>query len=191
MTGSTDDIVSIAKTFRALASRASEAPWIASDDSEPRRVCTGSLRTYGNIIFGHDAAGRSDCLTAENAAFVAYARNNAEALCDGVTELAESVDNLNEALRVVAHHGVVLALNDGSKVVRGHSWIDAPTHEGFWWILTPDGKRDVVRVAFFGTSCEYVEINDTRGHFHMPPDSARWQAIDTPAVPSAAREEQR
>lgn len=190
MTGSTDDIVSIAKTFRALASRASEAPWIASDDSEPRRVCTGSLRTYDNIVFGHDAAGRSACLSVENAAFVAYARNNAQALCDGVTELAESVDNLNEALRVVAHHGAVIALNDGSKVVRGHPWVDAPTHEGFWWLLTPDGKRDVVRVAFFGTSREYVEINDTHGRFGVAPDGARWQAIDTPAVP-AAREETR
>jgi hypothetical protein len=108
-----------------------------------------------------------------------------------VASTGDELARLDDVLRSVAHHGVVLTLDDGSTVVRGHPWIDAPTHEGFWWILTPDGKRDVVRVAFFGTSCEYVEINDTRGHFHMPPDGARWQAIDTPTVPSAASEEQR
>lgn len=127
--------------------------------------------------------------------------NAAERLCDDAAMLAQSarvnadaaqeLARINDVLRTVAHHGAVLALEDGSTVVRGRPWLDTPTHEGFWWMLTPDGKRDVVRVAFFGTSCEYIEINDTRGHFHMPPDGARWQQIDTPAVPAASREEQR
>lgn len=185
-----EEIVSVASELRRLAENASEAPWVASDDNEPRRVCTGRLRTYENIIFGHDAAGRSAPLLGDDAFFVAYARNNAATLCDAMTMLAESarvnadaateLARINDVLRTVAHHGAVLTLADGSTVVRGRPWLDTPTSEGFWWMLTPDGKRDVVRVARFGTSYDYVEVNDTRGNFHMPPEGARWQAIDTP-----------
>jgi hypothetical protein len=186
-----DEIVSVATELRRLAEKASEAPWIASDDNEPRRVCTGNLRTYGNIILGHDAAGRSAPLLGGDAFFVAYARNNAAALCDAVTMLAQSarvnadaaqeLARLNDVLRTVAHHGAVLTLDDGSTVVRGRPWIDAPTHEGFWWMQRPGSEPTVVSVKFFTVGeTRYVHSADTQGNFGTVHVAARWQAIDTP-----------
>ena len=184
-----DDIISVAMELRRLAEKASEAPWIASDDNEPRRVCTGRLRTYENIIFGHDAAGRSAPLLGGDAFFVAYARNNAAALCDAVTMLAQSarvnadaaqeLARINDVLRTVAHHGAVLTLADGSSVVRGHPWLDAPTSEGFWWMRRPGSDPVIVRVKFYDGGA-YVQANDTFGNFGMAPEGSRWQAIDTP-----------
>lgn len=115
--------------------------------------------------------------------------NAAERLCDDAAMLAQSarvnadavqeLARLNDVLRAVAHHGAVLTLADGSSVVRGHPWLDAPTSEGFWWMRRPGSDPVIVRVKFYDGGA-YVQANDTFGNFGMAPEGSRWQAIDTP-----------
>jgi hypothetical protein len=107
-----------------------------------------------------------------------------ETFADLVFTVASTGDELarvDDVLRSVAHHGVVLTLKDGSTVVRGHPWVDAPTHEGFWWLLRPGSEPTVVSVKFFTVGeTRYVHHADTAGNFGTVHVAARWQAIDTP-----------
>ncbi len=117
--------------------------------------------------------------------------NAAERLCDDAAMLAQSarvnadaaqeLARINDVLRTVAHHGAVLTLADGSSVVRGHPWLDAPTHEGFWWMRRPGSEPTVVSVKFFTVGeTRYVHSADTQGNFGTVHVAARWQAIVTP-----------
>ncbi len=60
-------------------------------------------------------------------------------------------------------------------------WLDAPTHEGFWWMRRPGSEPTVVSVKFFTVGeTRYVHSADTQGNFGTVHVAARWQAIVTP-----------
>ena len=60
-------------------------------------------------------------------------------------------------------------------------WLDAPTHDGFWWMRRHGREPTIVRVKFFTVGAtRYTNINDTFGDFACEHETARWQAIDTP-----------
>jgi len=105
--------------LRALADAATPAPWQAVLENDPRGQPVAYYRALIGLMANRDGGGylsvvagdehRASEDVAENAAFIAAAREAVPALCDRVEELERALDNL------VGRHssGDYLPLSDG------------------------------------------------------------------------------